>query len=137
MLADLRQCIGTRWSHQGRKPRVGLDCVGLVAYWLALHGISVRDRADYGPDPDGSLWAEVCRCLGQPVAQGRDSASKGQPGDVVVLHYAPGVPRHVGVLGDAYGLSLIHADSNAGKVVEIPIDARWARRIVGVWRLPA
>lgn len=135
-LDQLRQCIGTPWKHQGRKPGVGLDCAGLGAYWLALNGIRVRDRKDYGRDPDGSLWDEMCRCLGEPIAQGRNCAAKALPGDVALMEYTFGAHRHVGVIGDAYGLSLIHADSNAKKVIEHPLDARWARRIVGVWRLP-
>jgi len=134
---DPRQYIGVPWRHQGRNPAVGLDCVGFAALHLANHGIQVQDRADYGRDPDGSLWAELCRCMGDPVAQGRGCASKGQPGDVVILEYSPKVPRHVGVLGWAYdALSLVHCDSRHKKVVEHPINAQWAKRIIGVWRLP-
>lgn len=136
LLDELRKCIGTPWKHQGRNPKVGLDCAGFGAHWLALNGIRVRDRKDYGRDPDGSLWAELCRCLGEPIAQGRDCAKRARPGDVVLMEYTFGAHRHVGVIADAYGLSLIHADSNMGRVVEHPLDARWARRIVGVWRLP-
>lgn len=134
----LRQCIGTPWKHQGRNPAVGLDCAGFGAHWLALNGIAVQDRADYGRDPDGSLWEEISRCLGEPIAHGRGCARKVRPGDVVLVQYTPKAPRHVGVIADAYDdLSLIHADSNQGRVVEHPLDARWAERVVAVWRLPA
>ena len=136
-LATLRECIGTPWRHQGRNPKVGLDCAGFGAHWLALNGITVQDRADYGRDPDGSLWEEISRCLGEPIAHGRGCARKAQAGDVVLVQYTPKAPRHVGVIADAYDdLSLIHADSNHGCVVEHPLDARWAERVVAVWRLP-
>lgn len=137
-LATLRECIGTPWRHQGRNPKVGLDCAGFGAHWLALNGITVQDRADYGRDPDGSLWEEISRCLGEPIAHGRGCAAKCQPGDVVLVQFTPKAPRHVGVIANAYDdLSLIHADSNHGCVVEHPLDARWAERLVAVWRLPA
>lgn len=135
-LAELRECIGTPWRHQGRKVCVGLDCIGLGALWLRINGVTKRIREDYERDPDGSLWAEMCRLLGSPIAKGRHCVDKSLPGDLVVIEYTFGAHRHVGVIADAYGRSLIHADSNAGMVVEHPLDARWARRIVGVWRLP-
>ena len=137
-LAELRQCIGTPWKHQGRNPAVGLDCAGFGAHWLALNGVTVQDRADYGRDPDGSLWEEISRCLGEPIAHGRGCGRKVQPGDVVLVEFTAGSPRHVGVIADAYDdLSLIHALSSERKVVEHTLDARWADRVVAVWRLPA
>ena len=30
---------------------------------------------------------------------------------------------------------MIHADSHHKRVVEIPLDARWQRRVIGVWRV--
>ena len=136
-LAELRQCIGTPWRHQGRLPGVALDCIGLTRHYAHLRGFVVRVRDDYSRDPDGSLWAGMCDTFGQPIASGRNCVAKALPGDIPMMEYTIGAHRHVGVLADAYGLSLIHSDSNSGRVVEIPVDARWARRVVGVWRLPA
>ena len=136
MPAEARKYVGVPWRHQGRNPEVGLDCVGIVALYLAHRGIRVRDRKDYGRDPDGSLWAEIVRCLGEPVSRRAEDA---RPGDVVVMDFANGAPRHVGIVSEFQGVPhLIHADNSptVRKVVEVPIDRRWARRITGVWRVP-
>lgn len=138
MVAEARQFVGVPWKHQGRDPATGIDCVGLVVLYLRQLGIEPDDRADYGPDPDGSLWAEICRCLGAPVATGRGSAREARAGDVVVLEFTSRAPRHVGIVSEFQGAPhLIHADSakTVRKVVEIPLDRRWASRIVGVWRI--
>lgn len=123
-----REYIGVPWKHQGRS-RLGIDCIGLVVVCARSCGLAVRDRTDYGRDPDGTILVALAAHL---VPSDGMSA-----GDVALLEYARGIPRHVGIIGEQpEGLSLIHADSRAGKVVEHLIDARWRRRIVGVWRLP-
>ena len=116
------------WAHQGRT-QVGIDCIGLVVVCARLCGLSVDDRTDYGRDPDGTLLDALQAHL-EPAADMR-------AGDVVLIQYAAKLPRHVGIVGQSRdGLTLIHADSRAGKVVEHLIDARWSKRIVSVWRLP-
>lgn len=129
MPAEARQYVGVPWLHQGRDPRHGLDCVGLVVRYVTARGYAVKDRKNYGRDPDGSLVHELCRLFGQPTNDPR-------PGDVVVMAYAAKLPRHVGILSEFNGQPhLIHADSRQGRVVEHPIDARWRKRIVGAWRV--
>lgn len=122
-----RELIGVPWVHQGRTEQ-GVDCVGLGVLAFRANGIEVSDREDYSRDPDGTLRAELTRALGAPVN------GPPQPGDVALMTY-PHTERHVGIVSqDAHGLTLIHADSRRGKVVEHGIDYRWRRRIVGVWR---
>lgn len=136
MPTEARKYVGVPWVHQGRHPEHGLDCVGLVVLYLRARGIESQDRSDYGRDPDGSLRAELIRSIGSPVAEGRGSSAHALPGDVVIIEYAPRVPRHVAIVSEFNGQPyLIHSDSAHGRVVEHPIDDRWARRIVGVWRL--
>lgn len=128
-----RELIGVPWVHQGRTPQ-GVDCVGLGVLALRSNGITVLDRQDYSRDPDGTLRAELTRVLGPAVASGARAGAQARPGDVVLMTY-PHTERHVGIVSqDAHGLTLIHADSRRGAVVEHRIDHRWNRRIVGVWR---
>lgn len=121
-----RALLDVPWRHQGRDPAVGLDCVGLIVRALEL----TEDYTAYGRDPhQGQLEAELQRRFGAalPVEQM-------QPGDVVAMAFA-GPVRHVGLVADStLGLTLIHTDSNVGKVTEHLIDARWMRRIRGVYR---
>lgn len=121
-----RSMIGTPWVHQGRNEH-GVDCVGLCVLALRDSGIEVRDRTDYGQDPDGTLRAEFIRVMGQPHQDIR-------PGDMVIVKFR--AERHAAIVSsNAFGLTLIHADSSHGRVVEHNIDDRWRRRIVGAWRL--
>lgn len=108
---------------------LGIDCIGLVVVCVRACGLPVHDRTDYGRDPDGTLVdaldAHLVRADG--IA----------PGRVALIEYAKRLPRHVAIVGESHdGLTLIHADSTRGNVVEHPLDARWTRRIVGTWRLP-
>lgn len=123
-----RELIGVKWVHQGRNPSVGVDCVGLVVLALRANGIEVQDRTDYGTDPDGSLEAAITAALGQ-------KHSTYQKGDVVLIEFSKYKPRHVAIISEhPHGLTVIHADSNTGKVCEHLIDDRWHKRIVGAWR---
>lgn len=124
-----RSLVGVRWKHQGRNPAIGLDCAGLGALVLSKHGYVIKDRTDYGPDPDGSLVEEITRNLGPPVGKPM------RANDVVMMEFAKGSPRHVGIIGThARGLTLIHACSHRGRVVEILMDQRWLDCVVDVWR---
>lgn len=135
MPSELRKLVGVPWVHQGRHPVHGLDCIGLVRQHLLMRGYKFKDRIDYGLDPDGTLWDELTRIIGKPVASGRGCVDSAIDGDVAVMEFARGVPRHVGVI-DEFNNSphLIHSDSSHKRVVHHPIDAAWRRCIVGIWR---
>jgi len=120
-----RSMIGVPWVHQGRS-RDGVDCVGLCVLALRAAGIEVHDRTDYGHDPDGTLRAEFIRAMGMPRP---DIAA----GDIVIVKFR--AERHAAIVSsNGIGLTMIHADSSHGRVVEHNIDARWRKRIVGAWR---
>lgn len=123
--------------HLGRDTN-GSDCIGLLIYCIDYPESSIPT---YPPDPyKGRLEAELELALGPPVqAVGREGVDPATllPGDVVAMAY--GLPvRHVGIVAQhpAYPghLSLIHTDSNVGRVTEHIIDETWARRIRKVWR---
>jgi cell wall-associated NlpC family hydrolase len=48
IVTTARGMIGTPWTHQGRLPGVGLDCIGLVVCTLKVLGVQINDRANYG-----------------------------------------------------------------------------------------
>lgn len=128
-MLDARKYLGVPFRHQGRSPTVGLDCVGLAVLCLRDAGLKPADRADYGRDPDGTLETALRETLAGPFDDIR-------AGDIVLVEFAKREPRHVAVIADSpFGLSMIHADSSRGKVVEHLIDSRWRERIVSAWRL--
>ena len=127
-----RRCIGTPYHHQARKPGVGLDCVGLVV----CTGQSVGalgagfDVRGYRRVPDGfSLMHHLDEQL-DPI----ERADMG-PGDVICVAF-DGYPQHIGVLGDYAhgGLSIIHASSSAGRVIETRLLFSAAMRFVAAFR---
>lgn len=137
-LAVARNFLRVPFLHQGRNPDVGVDCVGLGVLYLRTLGIDVRDRTTYDRNPDGTLRDELVRVMGAPIAEGHGCWKHAQPGDVLSLRFAnlSRVPeRHVAIASELYGQpAMIHADSREKRVVEHPMDARWQRRVIGVWR---
>ncbi|WP_396615441.1 hypothetical protein ACHZ97_14280 [Lysobacter soli] len=121
-----RRSIGVPWLHQGRDPAVGIDCVGLLVLAFEYPG----PTPDYGRDPfDGLLESHLQAHFGASRTDGV------RVGDVLAFAFA-GAVRHVGLVGDYLygGLSLIHTDSHLGRVTEHPLDAKWLRRVRGVYR---
>lgn len=130
-----RELIGVPWHHQGRDPVLGLDCIGLGVVYLRAKGYVIIDRSDYGHDPDGALYAEIVRVLGQPIASGANAGQHIAPGDFVLMEFTRHRPRHVGLIGDhPHGPTIIHADNKERRVVEHRADDKWKRRITDVWR---
>lgn len=123
-----RQLLGVKWLHQGRDPAVGIDCLYLAMY---AHDVDpAEEPMAYSRNPHNGLLTE------RLVARLGPAATDGiRVDDTVELAWGR-QSRHVGIVG-AYahgGLSLIHCDSMVGRVVEHSIDAKWLRRIVGVYR---
>jgi cell wall-associated NlpC family hydrolase len=115
VVAEARAWLGTPWMHQQRRRGVAVDCAGLVIGVARALGLVAPDFdvQGYVRVPDGSL---LQRC-GQFMA--RTSQGAMQPGDVLVVAI-DGDPCHMGIIGDYRhgGLSLIHAATRAGRVIE-------------------
>lgn len=129
-----RTFVDVPFRHHGRTVKA-LDCVGHVRQSLIASGRPVvRDVRYYsGEAYKGRLMAEAKAELGEPIAEG--SNAQIMEDDIVMLHFN-GEPHHMGIIGRMpYGaLSLIHADSILGKVVEHRFNETWQARIVAVWR---
>lgn len=138
----MRELVAARvpFVHQG-KTLAGMDCVGALCYALQYEG----DVPSYPRDPvNGELERELRRILGEPVFYRANlltdpvvSNEELREADVVSMQYA-GPVRHVGMIGNYQPvpgqLSLLHTSASIGRVVEHILDAKWRRRIVGVWR---
>lgn len=127
-----RRYIGTAYHHQARKPGVGMDCVGLlicVARDLG-HVPPDFDITGYRRVPDGH---SLMRHMHEQFTE--IPRAEMAPGDYVCIAYDRH-PHHVGILGDYHlgGLSLIHADSKIGAVVEQRLVFNESMRFVAAFR---
>lgn len=132
-----RRWIGTPYVHQASVQGVGTDCLGLLrGLWREVLGEEpevvpayTADWSEAGRRED--LWAAAKRSL-LPIAPGAE-----EPGQVLLFRMREGaVAKHLGiaVLGSE-GENFIHAYSGHG-VVESPLSAPWARRIVARFAFP-
>lgn len=117
IVAEARSWLGTPWQHQQQLRGVAVDCGQLVLAVGKACGLLPADLVmeGYGRTPDGTLL-QVC-----DQHLDRISEAQLQPGDVVVVAMIDD-PQHLGIVGDyRHGvgkLSLIHASSVAGRVIE-------------------
>lgn len=113
--ARARALVGTRFRAQGRDPRHGLDCLGLV---IAAHRLPKAELpGDYRlrGEHEEALLAGADRWF-RRVARPAMRA-----GDVLLLDAGPGQSHLAIVTGDGF----IHADARIGRVVETPGAPAW------------
>jgi len=136
-VAVAREWIGTPYLHQASAKGAGADCLGLLrGVWREILGAEPEALPAYTPDwsePAGGedLWQGAMRHL---VAKPLGAAV---PGDVLLFRMHPrAVAKHLGIAGRiGENASFIHAYMRAG-VVESPLSAPWARRVVARFEFP-
>jgi len=136
-VAEARAWIGTPYRHQAATRGAGADCLGLIrGVWRALYGREPEAVPAYTPDwaepsREEALWAAALRHL--VPRPGTVPAA----GDVILFRMRDGmVAKHLGLCA-AVGAeaSFVHAYCGHG-VVESPLSAPWARRIVACFGFP-
>lgn len=134
VVSAARGWVGTPYHHLARLKAVGVDCIGLVigvARELALVPADF-DVQGYARSPDGRSLMEISHMHMTRIAR-----EDMQPGDVVVLCF-DAEPQHFGIVGDYRhgGHSIIHAASNAGKVIETRLMYSRALQFIAAFKLP-
>jgi len=132
-----RNWIGTPYRHQASCRGAGTDCLGLLrGVWREVLGAEPETVPPYTAD-----WSEAARREDLMAAAQRWMVPVGPgsagPGQVLLFRMREGaVAKHLGIsaLG-AGGETFIHAYTGHG-VVESPLSAPWARRIVGRFGFP-
>ena len=123
-IAAARSWIGTRWVHQGRN-RAGVDCVGLLLMAAADIGIELPDMPGYRRSPNPALFVTHIRDNSLAVAEPT-------PGTFGIFRDGT-QPCHVGIFAERDGhLTLIHAYSALGKVLEEDFIHDWPKKLVEV-----
>lgn len=128
-----RKYIGVPFLHQGRNPAAGLDCVGLAKQIFmdcGLHEIAAYDLTTYARNPNGGELERRMR------AAFGESVKELSPGCLVTIDFY-GQARHVGIVSlmNDGRLGIIHAYGRPPRVIEHGIDAKWRRRITGIYRV--
>lgn len=122
--ARARSLVGVRFRPQGRRPDLGLDCVGLAA--AATEAAVERLPADYDWRGQNLALIEHALCdFGCVPVPGTAT----EPGDIVVCAVGPAHFHLLVATGDGF----VHADAGLRRVVERPAPLPWPT--VGSWRL--
>lgn len=123
VVSEARTWLLTPFQHQGRVKGRAVDCAGLVVGVAQVLGLAVSDRAGYSRTPHADI-------LRQHLDAQMVQVAAAEPGDIYLMRFERD-PQHLGIASD---IGIIHAFSAVGMVVEHAIDAKWARRVVAVYR---
>lgn len=123
-----------RWTHQGREPETGLDCIGYPRWAITLQTTLPAALEDefraYHKTPDG---ARLLRVMQQWLIE--VPAGEAQRGDILLLYHKRN-PQHVAVLVEPGFVveAVTFPGSGIGKVLKQKLDPR--RRIAACFRIP-
>lgn len=137
IVAAARGWIGTPYRHQASARGIGTDCLGLLrGIWRDVIGPEPEPVPPYTADWSEAAGREellvaACRWL----RPGRPGGP--HPGDVLIFRMRDGaVAKHLGLMAEiGPDQSFIHAYAGLS-VVESPLSAPWARRIVAYHSYP-
>ncbi|KAA9009042.1 C40 family peptidase [Histidinibacterium aquaticum] len=130
-----RGWLGTPYRHQASVRGAGCDCLGLVrGVWREFLGDEPETPPPYGPHwsettGDEALWRAALRHLTETTTE--------SPGDILLFRMREGaVAKHLGIRTETAPVPrFIHAYEGHG-VVETPLSAPWARRVVARFAFP-
>jgi cell wall-associated NlpC family hydrolase len=128
IVACARSLIGVRWRHQGCSRR-GVDCIGLVGLVAAECEITrawldpLNPWKGYGRLPQAARIYQACAEFLRPVTP------KGavQPGDLMLLKFEAD-PQHFAIVSSIDPPYMIHAYTQARRVVENGVNEMWRAR---------
>lgn len=135
VVGEALRWVGTPYRHQGCRPGVGCDCLGLVrGVWHALLGEEPEQVGPYAPD-----WAETAaadRLLEAARRHLIEMADRTpRRGLVLLFRWRPHMAaKHAGIAVDDE--RFIHAYQGHAVTVS-PLVPQWRRRIAGVFAFPA
>lgn len=123
-----RSMLGTKFKHQGRHPKFGLDCAGLAVCSARKCGYPVVDFVAYDRMPLESDFLATLRrnCVEVPPGQERR-------GDLWLFKFN-GNSQHVAIQTEENPPTMIHAAITHRAVVEHAIDETWRARRAAVFR---
>ncbi|MCT8160128.1 peptidase [Pseudoruegeria sp. SHC-113] len=137
IVAEARLWLGTPYVHQASCRGGGADCLGLLrGVWRGVVGQEPAPVPPYTAD-----WNEAARSEALwEAARGvlcEKPLCKAAPGDVLLFRMRQGgVAKHLGLQSlTGSAPAFIHAYTGHG-VIESPLSAPWARRLVARFAFP-
>lgn len=130
VLIEARKWIGTPFHHQACVRGVGVDCAMLVVgvgVALGVMPMLPPELRAYGRVPKPDRMRSIIAAYLDPVT------GDPQPGDILYMGWKIGRPMHMGFLTDLHGRGLLHALSDAGKVVETALPSAYDALIESWW----
>lgn len=137
IVAEARSWIGTPYRHQAATKGAGTDCLGLLrGIWRSIHGTEPEVVPPYTEDWAEPGHEEVLRAAADRWLV-RKTLDVAAPADVLLFRMRDGsIAKHLGLAAvTGPEATFVHAYSGHG-VVESPLSAPWARRIVGRYAFP-
>lgn len=131
VIITAREWIGTPFHHQACVKHVGSDCAMLivgVGVELGLMPMLPDELRVYGRVPKPDRMRAIIEMYLDPVI------GDPQPGDILYMGWRIGRPMHMGFLTDLHGRGILHAFSDAGKVVETALPESYERMIDSWWQ---
>ncbi len=128
IVAEARKYMNVRWKHQGRNPKDGIDCAGLIVLTAKALGLSDYDYTNYTRRPTGDFVKHFDEHME------RKPFHEVQEGDVLILR--DGVYScHCGFATFRHGtLHILHGYFVAGKVIEQPWDSNLMAKLTRVYQ---
>lgn len=127
-LAAALDCLGVPFRHQGRDPRTGLDCGGLVVHAMCAAGAPVADVFGYARMPSGGM---LDRVMSEQPALTRVPVRTARPGDILLVRFG-NETAHLAIKSRC---GMVHAYERAGRVVEHAIRGPWVGWISRAYRI--
>lgn len=121
--------LDTPYSHQGRKKRVGVDCVGIIIGVANELGLSdFQYNHGYQPLPDGTVLKDYMDRYLLPIPKEEMKA-----GDMMLCWFGKkDVPQHTAFVMP--NNKMLHAYSNAKKVVTHRLTSFWEERFLQAYK---
>lgn len=132
-----RRWIGTPYLHQASRKGAGTDCLGLLrGIWRESFGAEPMDIPPYSMDWSDVSGQEVLLHAAQQCLVFAPAGTAAE-GDVLLFRMRHGaVAKHLGIAAQVGSApTFIHAYTGHG-VIESPLSAPWARRIVARFQFP-
>lgn len=125
-----RSQLNTPFKHQGRLPGVAFDCAGLLQFVLESLSLPHNDLKGYPRLPYKNMISHVLDS--QPCLE-KIQRSQALSGDVYLMQmHRMKEPMHIAIVTDA---GIIHAYSDAQKIVEHRLPDEWIKNIHSTYRI--